>query len=68
MSVDVTLSPSFKPGVPKVLFQAPIYGGGGTTNQHRWDLTPDGQRFLINTAGGDVPFTLVLNWQAGLKK
>jgi len=37
MSVDVTLTPSFKAGVPKVLFQAPIFGGGATVNQNRWD-------------------------------
>src|SRR5262245_27539923 len=70
MSVDVTLSPSFKAGVPKVLFQAPIFGGGSTLEQTRWDLTPDGQRFLINSTAGDVsnPMAVVVNWQRLLKK
>jgi serine/threonine protein kinase len=70
MSVAVTLMPSFTAGAPKVLFQAPIYGGGTTLEQHRWDLTPDGQRFLINTISGDVssPIAVVVNWQASLKR
>ena len=70
MSVDVTLSPSFTAGAPKVLFQVPIFGGGATLNQHRWDLTPDGQRFLINTSSSDMssPIAVVINWQAALNK
>jgi len=69
MSVDVTLSGAFKAGVPKVLFQAPIYGGGNSP-QHRWDMTAGGQRFLIDIVGGDVsaPLTLVENWTALLRK
>jgi hypothetical protein len=49
MSVEVTLTPSFKAGAPRFLFQPPIYGGGPTFNSRRWDLTPDGDRFLIIT-------------------
>jgi len=69
MSVDVTLGGTFKADIPKVLFQVPIFGGGAS-QQHRWDMTPDGQRFLINTIGGDVsaPLTLVENWMALLHK
>ena len=36
-----------------------------------WDVTADGQRFLINTVIGDAdPSTLnvVLNWQSGLSR
>jgi hypothetical protein len=47
----------------EVLFQAPIFGGGATTDNHYWDVAPDGKRFLINIAGGgSVPVTVVLNW------
>jgi hypothetical protein len=34
-------------------------------------LSLDGRRFLVNTQSGDpapIPITVVLNWQAGLKK
>jgi dipeptidyl aminopeptidase/acylaminoacyl peptidase len=73
MSVDVTLSPVFKAGVPKVLFQSQIYSGGIPSNisgRAFWDIAPDGQRFLINTISADTSATLtvVLNWQAALKK
>jgi hypothetical protein len=47
---------------------API---GATTNNHYWDVAADGKRFLINTVVGDstaAPITVVLNWEAGLKK
>jgi Tol biopolymer transport system component len=70
MSVDVTLGATFKAGVPKFLFQAPIYGGGAS-QQHRWDMTADGQRLLIITVGGgdvSAPLTLVENWTALLRK
>ena len=36
-----------------------------------WDMTPDGQKFLLNTTAAvskGSPITVVLNWQAGLKK
>jgi serine/threonine protein kinase/Tol biopolymer transport system component len=36
-----------------------------------WDVTPDGQRFLVNAVREDIesaPMTLVVNWVAGLKK
>lgn len=71
MSVDVTLGASFHASAPKFLFQAPIYGGGATTSNHYWDVAPDGQRFLINGYGRDsagASMTIVLNWQAELKK
>ncbi len=69
MSVDVTPGTAFKAGAPKFLFQAPIFGGGASTENRYWDVNPDGKRFLINVAGGgSAPVTVVLNWQAGLKK
>jgi hypothetical protein len=75
MAVDVSLSPTFKAGIPKVLFPAPIWGGGANINVTPCDVTADGQRFLINAVsaegnagGASSPITVVLNWQAGLKK
>jgi Tol biopolymer transport system component len=70
MVVPVTTAPAFKAGIPEALFTAPILGGGSAFNIHRWD-TLDGKRFLINSsahATSSSPITLVLNWQAGLKK
>jgi Tol biopolymer transport system component len=61
MAVDVATKSVFRPGLPKVLFQAP---------SSDWDIAPDGKRFLfaVPTKQGQAPFTVVLNWQAGLKK
>jgi eukaryotic-like serine/threonine-protein kinase len=74
MAVDVSTvaadkNPVFRFGTPKVLFSAPIKGGGPTSEIHLWDVAPDGQRFLINSeinAAGSTPITVVVNWQAGL--
>jgi hypothetical protein len=79
MAVDVSIttvngSQVFHAGDPKSLFSAPISGGGTLTIQHRYDVTADGQRFLINTVAAAAtpaassPITVVLNWQTGLKK
>jgi len=37
---------------------------------YEYDVTADGQRFLINlpTESTTVPITVVLNWAAGLKR
>ena len=70
MAAEVREVPEFRVGSVKPLFQTQIWGAGGVTNGHRWDAAPDGQRFLINSAAAVVPssITVVLDWQAGLKK
>ena len=71
MSADVTTGTAFRAGTPKFLFQAPIYGGGATTENHYWDIAKDGQRFLVNTVengAASSQVTVVLNWLAGWKK
>ncbi len=71
MSVDVSTGAGFKSAVPKTLFPAPVMGGASATNTTRYDVSPDGKRFLINTvgdAGSSLAITVVLNWQAALKK
>ncbi len=71
MSVAITPELAAPPGRPTALFQTTILGGGATVNNWYWDVTPDGQRFLINTViAGNEPSTLnvVLNWQSGLTR
>ena len=74
MAADVTTSPAFKVGVPKVLFSAPIWGGGSVQNVTRYDVTADGKKFLINTVASEdgasavTPITVVLNWEELLKR
>jgi hypothetical protein len=64
MAVDLTINQAFQAGTPTPLFQAPAGVIVG-------DVTADGKRFLLVTPVGPsaaAPFTVVLNWTAGLKK
>jgi eukaryotic-like serine/threonine-protein kinase len=66
MAVDIDTSKGFQAGTPRRLFTAPppLINFG-------WSMTADAKRFLfITTANGGrpAPFTVVLNWAAGLKK
>jgi hypothetical protein len=63
MAVEVTASPVFQTGVPQPLFQAP--------NGYTGDVTADGKRFLLSAPlaqNATSPFTVVLNWTAGLNQ
>jgi serine/threonine protein kinase len=48
----------------------PLYDIGPTAGQIGYDVSPDGQRILVNTpAESDAsPITVILNWPAELKK
>jgi hypothetical protein len=67
--------PDIQVGLAKPLFRAPIFGGvfSVTTNVTRYDVTADGQKFLINavlperTGAEGMPITVVLNWPELLK-
>jgi hypothetical protein len=68
MAVEIRESgSSLEVGVAKPLFQARTLGGPG----RRYDVSPDGQRFLINTVEGEEelsPLTPVVNWTSELRK
>ena len=71
MSVELTPGITTAPGRPAVLFQTAVFGGGASVNNRYWDVTADGQRFLISTViSGAEPSTLnvVLNWTEELKQ
>jgi Tol biopolymer transport system component/predicted Ser/Thr protein kinase len=66
MAVDTDTSKGFQAGTPRLLFAAPP-----PLNDVGWDLAPDGRRFLFVAAprgARTVPFTVVVNWAAALKK
>jgi hypothetical protein len=66
MAVPVKLGPPFEPGVAVPLFET------RATGYFPYDVSPDG-RFLLATptesgAPASSPVTVVLNWQAALKR
>jgi serine/threonine-protein kinase len=66
MSVDIDTSKGFQAGTPRRMFTGPP----GAVDAS-WDLTPDGKRFLFGAplnSGRVIPFTVIVNWAAGLKK
>jgi hypothetical protein len=71
MAVDIKTSPKFEAGIPKALFDPAIFGGSGAQSVFRYDVTPDGKRFLVNSdpkpdqKSALEPFTVILNWWAG---
>jgi hypothetical protein len=69
MAVEIATTPVFRAGAPKALFQMPR-NAGRSIYRRSWNVTPDGKRFLpvVPTEQGAAPFTVALNWQAGLKK
>jgi Tol biopolymer transport system component/predicted Ser/Thr protein kinase len=65
----------FRPGAPKPLFQTRLHllDQGQTTDflTRQYDVTSDGQRYLLNqhvTDATDAPITVVVNWPKLLEK
>jgi Tol biopolymer transport system component len=67
MAVEIATKPEFRPGKPQPLGFATERGNSSGTF---WDNTADGQRFLVSASKNNKPepYTVVLNWQAALKK
>ena len=67
----MTQGVNFDAGAPVPLFQANPREPVGTSEQLFYDVSKDGQRFLINTEVREAevePMTVVLNWAAKLNK
>ena len=67
MAVAVSLKPEFAAGIPRPLFEGPYVNVGGVS----YDVTADGQRFLLLKPAEQSPVThlnVVLNWFEELKK
>jgi Tol biopolymer transport system component len=65
MAVAIATTPTFRAGTPQPLGTLLR----GSWRDIAWDSTADGRRFLAPAGkSGSEPYTVVLNWQAGLKK
>ena len=67
MAVGVKAASTFEADRPRVLFQMRGHGSIAVTQRSfQYDVTGDGQRFLINTPaeeGNAAPITVVVNWR-----
>ena len=63
---------SFDVAVPEPLFESHISSPAARLNLIQYDVTGDGKRFLVVVSGvlasSSPPLTVVVNWNAGLKK
>ena len=70
MAVDVETGSAFAAGTPQLLFEAPYIRqptpGSGSQN---YDVSPDGQRFLMVLPGeASMALHVVLNWFEELER
>jgi Tol biopolymer transport system component len=70
VATPVSIGANFDAGTPVALFQANPREMVATTEQFFYDVSKDGQRFLINTQlkTAMTPMSVVLNWASKLKK
>jgi eukaryotic-like serine/threonine-protein kinase len=68
VAVPLKLGAPPEPGTSQRLFQSRIDLTTGFT-WHQYDVSPDGQRFLVNTPDAPTsPLTVVVNWTTGLNR
>ena len=78
MAIAVETDPTFKPGMPKELFQrTPVYSTSMGLTGIGWDIHPVDKRFLMlksstatedeSTVTGPRKFNIVFNWFEELK-
>jgi hypothetical protein len=73
MAVPIKTDSGFDVGAAVPLFEARMFNGpnNATGIRQQYDVTGDGQRFLLNVPIEDtpsLPITVVLNWTTALKK
>ncbi len=71
MAIPVTSGATFDAGAPTVLFQTNPRELVATSEQISYDVSHDGQKFLVNTQAAQAeaqPMSVLLNWAAKLGK
>jgi serine/threonine protein kinase/Tol biopolymer transport system component len=71
MAVAVTAGASFEVGSPVTLFQTHLRQRISTQDVFSYDVSGDGQRFLINTKVDEAnaaPLSILLNWASEMEK
>ena len=67
MAVDIKPGAAAEAGIPREVFRVPLRVH---PNVHQYAVTADGRKFIVmeNTENAAVPLTVVLNWNAHLKR
>jgi eukaryotic-like serine/threonine-protein kinase len=69
VSVKSVQGSSFDPGLPEPLFDSHVGSPSTELTYFQYDVTADGERFLVVTTGlvasSSPPLTVVVNWKAG---
>jgi Tol biopolymer transport system component/predicted Ser/Thr protein kinase len=72
MALDVTTQPGFSPGKPRMLFEGQYSASEWPLIDTAYDVSPDGQRFLMTKAAEQAAeatqINVVLNWFEELKQ
>jgi eukaryotic-like serine/threonine-protein kinase len=71
MAVDVKISNGFESGSPVALFQTHPRQPLSAMDFFSYDVTADGQKFLVNTkidSSNSAPLSVILNWSADMDK
>ena len=70
MAVEIATKPTLRAGIPRALGIPAPYAEPWPDGAARWDSTSDGKRFLVVLPSPRKPqrLTVIVNWQAGLKK
>ncbi len=72
MAVEISMEPEFTASAPHLLFEGPYTRSGTRPGAPRYDITPDGQRFLMikpsEQESSPVQLNIVLNWFEELKR
>jgi Tol biopolymer transport system component/DNA-binding winged helix-turn-helix (wHTH) protein len=61
MAVSVEPGMTFNAGAPRALFRTGAVAPSGVTGE-AYDVSPDGQRFLVKVPASFSPITVVVNW------
>jgi WD40 repeat protein len=71
MAASVDTKTEFESGTPTVLFQTDPRERVATTEVISYDVSHDGERFLVNTNYNNAsahPMSVILNWESEMKK
>ena len=69
MAVEIAVNTTLRAGMPRPLGAPVPFTKPWPDDGARWDASSDGKRFLVVTQPASKPqrFSVILNWQAGLK-